>query len=165
MSTTYSSTAPRPFLVRRNEGEQVWFMGTRMTLLAKAATTAGQLGMVEALLAPGFGPPLHVHHDEDQACYVLEGNLLFLCGEERVRAAAGDFIYKPRGVAHGFYVEGEKPARVLEMYLPGGFERYYIDGGRPAEGPGLPPQAEPDLALLDTLNARHHVDVGPPVTP
>ena len=84
---------------------------------------------------------MHVHHDEHEAFYVLEGELDVACGDERYRAPAGSFTFLPRGVAHTFRVVGDAPARLLTFGLPGGMEGFFRDAGRSADGPGLPPVA------------------------
>ena len=57
-----------------------------MTIKATAASTGGELFLMESAVPAGFSPPLHVHHDEHEAFYVLEGELDIVCGRERYRA-------------------------------------------------------------------------------
>ena len=73
-------TTPVPYVRTRPEGESLWFLGTLMTIKASRAETAGQFSLIEQVLPLGFAPPLHVHHAEDEAFYVLEGALTFFCG-------------------------------------------------------------------------------------
>lgn len=155
-----------PWMTDRDGAEAVWFLATRMTVLATAETTAGALGLIEAVVPPGFSPPLHVHSREDEPMYVIEGRVSYLVGDQRFEAGPGSFVFLPRDVPHSFVVEGDAPARILELLLPGGTERFHIEGGRPAEGPGLPPPAAPDIAMLDQVAARYGVrHVGPPLSP
>jgi hypothetical protein len=120
--------------------------------------------VMEALMPAGFGPPLHVHHNEHESFYVLEGRLEIVCGPERFEAPAGSFAFLPRGVAHTFRVLGETPARVLGIAVPGGIEGFFRDVGRPAEGPGLPPAGPIDMAALAQAASRHGNEfVGPPL--
>jgi mannose-6-phosphate isomerase-like protein (cupin superfamily) len=144
----------------------VWFLATRMSVLATAETTAGAIGLIEALVPPGFSPPLHVHSREDEPMYVIEGRVSYQVGDHRFEAAPGSFVFLPRGVPHSFVVEGNMPARILELVLPGGMERFHVEAGRPAEGLGLPPPGPPDIALLDQVAARYGIQhVGPPMSP
>ena len=137
-----------------------------MTVKATAASTGGAYGLLESLIAPGFSPPLHVHHREDEAFYVLEGELTMQCGDRRFRARAGAFVFLPRVVPHTVVVEGDRPARMLTLLSPGGGEGVFIDGGRPAEHDGLPPPASPDIELLRRVSAAYGADiVGPPIAP
>src|SRR6478752_7366846 len=137
------------------EGRPVWFLRNRMNVKATAKTTGGAFGLLESLIAPGFSPPLHVHHREDESFYVLEGELTMQCGEQRFRAGAGAFVFLPRDVPHTFVVEGDRPARMLTFLTPGGGEGVFIEGGRPAEDAGLPPAAPPDIPRLQAVNARY----------
>ena len=146
------------------EEQTVWFLRNRMTIKATAASTGGAYGLVESLIAPGFSPPLHVHHREDEAFWVLEGEVSMRCGDRTFRARPGSFVFLPRDVPHTFVVEGDAPARMLTLLSPGGGEGVFIDGGRPAEGPGLPPPAPPDIEKLTRVSLDYGAEiVGPPM--
>jgi mannose-6-phosphate isomerase-like protein (cupin superfamily) len=148
------------------QGQAVWFLRNHMTIKATAATTGGAFGLVESLIAPGFSPPLHVHHREDESFWVLEGELSMRCGDRTFRASAGSFVFLPRDVPHTFVVEGDTPARMLTLLTPGGGEGVFIDGGRPAEHDGLPPPAPPDIEALKRVSERYGAEiVGPPMMP
>jgi quercetin dioxygenase-like cupin family protein len=147
-------------------GEALWFLRNRITITASSETTGGAYGLTESLIAPGFSPPLHIHHGEDEAFYVLEGDLTFRCGDETFAAGQGSYVFLPRGVPHTWVVEGDRPARMLGLISPGGGERFFADGGRPAKGEGLPPVAPPDLEALNRAAERFDNSiVGPPMAP
>ena len=165
MTDLQSVPAATPYVLPRGEGEQIWFTNTAMEIKASAASTDGHLSLIEARAAVGFGPPLHVHHDEHEAFYVLEGELELICAGERTTAGPGAFAFLPRGVAHTFRVIGDRPVRMLSIGVPGGLERFFLEASRPAEGPGLPPDAPVDVAQLGAIAARHNLEfVGPPLT-
>ena len=146
------------------EGSALWFLQNRMVLKATAESTGGAFALVESLIAPGAAPPMHVHYAEDEAFYVLEGELTFQCGDRTARATAGSFVFLPRGVPHGFVVESDTPVRMLTLLVPGGGERIFVEGGRPAEGPALPPTAPPDIPTLKRVAQKYGNDiVGPPM--
>jgi mannose-6-phosphate isomerase-like protein (cupin superfamily) len=148
------------------EGQAIWFLRNRMNVKATAKTTGGAFGLLESLIAPGFSPPLHVHHREDESFYVLEGELTMQCGDQRFRAGAGAFVFLPRDVPHTFVVEGDKPARMLTLLTPGGGEGVFIEGGRAADGEGLPPAMPPDIEKLKRVSAGYGAEiVGPPMAP
>ena len=160
------TSTPGAFFVRPAEGQAIWFLTNRMTIKATAESTGGAYGLVESLIAPGFSPPLHVHHREDEAFWVLEGELTMQCGATRFSAGPGAFVFLPRDVPHSFVVEGDAPARMLTLLTPGGGERVFIDGGRPAERDGLPPPLPPDIAALKRVSERYGAEiVGPPMAP
>jgi quercetin dioxygenase-like cupin family protein len=152
--------------IEPGEGQAIWFLRNRMTVKATADTTGGAFGLVESLIAPGFSPPLHVHHREDESFYILEGEVTLQCGEQRFRASAGAFVFLPRDVPHTFVVEGDRPARMLTLLTPGGGEGVFIEGGQRPERDGLPPATPPDIAALKEVSARFGAEiVGPPIGP
>ena len=164
MRQQHEVPAARPFALARDDGERIWFTNASMTIKASAATTDGDLCLVETTAPVGLGPSLHVHHDEHEAFYVIEGELEVVCGGERYVAEAGAFAFLPRGIAHTFRVVGDRPARLLTIAVPGGLEGFFRGAGRPAEGPGLPARAEVDIALLKEVSERFNVEiVGPPL--
>ena len=167
MSQTSSTHAADQACFRAaGEGQAVWFLRNHMTIKATAASTGGAFGLVESLIAPGFSPPLHVHHREDESFWVLEGEVSMQCGDRTFQASAGSFVFLPRDVPHTFVVEGDAPVRMLTLLTPGGGEGVFIDGGRPAENDGLPPPAPPDIELLKRVSARYGAEiVGPPMRP
>jgi len=163
---TTENTPDNVRLMSAGEGHTFWFLANRMTIKATAETTGGAYGLVESLIAPGFSPPLHVHHREDEAFWILEGEVTMLCGDRTFRAAAGAFAFLPRGVPHSFVVEGDKPARMLTLLSPGGGEAFFVEAGRPADRDGLPPAAPPDIERLKRVSEKYGAEiVGPPMKP
>jgi len=156
----------RACFVEPGGGQPIWFLRNRMTVKATAQTTGGAFGLVESWVAPGFSPPLHVHHREDEAFYVLEGEVSMRCGDRTFRAAAGAFVFLPRDVPHTFVVEGDTPARMLTLLTPGGGEGVFIDGGRRPDDDGLPPATPPDIEALRRVSDHYGAEiVGPPMAP
>jgi len=159
-------TASDARFVPPGEGQALWFLRNRMSVKATAGSTGGAFGLVESLMAPGFSPPMHVHHREDESFYILEGELTLQCGERRFRAGTGAFVFLPRDVPHTFVVEGDRPARMLTFLTPGGGEGVFIEGGRQPERDGLPPATPPDVNALKRVSARFGAEiVGPPIAP
>src|SRR4051812_40128865 len=75
-------------------------------------------------MAPGRkGPSAHVHDDEDDAFYVLDGALAFLVDDDEILAPAGTFVLVPPGVLHTFENRTSEPARILNIHAPAGFDR------------------------------------------
>jgi mannose-6-phosphate isomerase-like protein (cupin superfamily) len=156
--------AATPFVVAPGEGERIWLGAATMTLKATAASTAGELMLIETDAPVGHGPPLHVHHDEHEAFYVIEGRLEIVVGGVRHEAGAGAFAFLPRGIAHTFRVIGDTPARMLTIAVPGGLEGFFREAGRPAEHDGPPPPAQLDVARLRAASAHYNNEiVGPPL--
>ena len=165
MTPSIDPPAP-PLFLPPSAGQRVWFLRNHLTIKATADTTGGAFGLFESLIAPGFSPPLHVHHREDESFWVLEGELTMRCGDQTFRAGPGAFVFLPRNVPHSFVVEGDRPVRMLTLLTPGGGEGFFIDAGRPAEHDGLPPEAPPDIAALKRVSEQYGAAiVGPPLTP
>ncbi len=77
-----------------------------------------------------------------------------VCGEQEWRATTGAFVWLPRGVPHGYMVEGDETLRTLAMAMPAGFERFVREAGQPAAERALPPPAGPPSAAdIERLNA------------
>ena len=147
----------RPHLNTRND-DPFRFLGLPTILRARASTTRGAFGLVEQVMLPGFASPYHVHHREDEAFYVLEGQMRFVCGGVWMAAGPGTFVFGPREVAHGFKVVGESPARMLLLCTPGGFEQFVLDLSEPEPAPGAEP-APPDMARLAAVAAKYAIDI------
>ena len=158
--------APASRHLSSGEGQSVWFTNNLMVLKATAQSTGGGYGLIEALAPAGSGPPLHLHHREDEAFWVVEGQLTVRCGEQLFAAAPGSYTFLPRGIPHTFVAEGDSPARILSICSPGGLEQYFVAAGRPAETDGLPPAGPVDVALLARVGQDFGVEiVGPPIAP
>jgi quercetin dioxygenase-like cupin family protein len=100
-------------------------VGGALTFMARADQTGGSLTVLENIIPPGEGPPLHVHDSEDEAWYVLEGTLRFQFGDTYAEAPTGSFVFVPRGNPHCFANVGDTPARILVLFTPSGMERFF----------------------------------------
>jgi quercetin dioxygenase-like cupin family protein len=157
------SDGNHPYVLSREEGTSVWFLGTLMTVKASGETTSNGFGLIEQVLPPGFAPPPHIHHNEDEAFYLLEGNITFQCGDQTFNATAGSFVYLPRGIVHGFTVAADQPARLLQINTPAGLEHFFVEMGESAPALTLPPPAPPDVEKLLRLASKYHFEIqGPP---
>jgi mannose-6-phosphate isomerase-like protein (cupin superfamily) len=157
-------TQRAPLMVTPDGGQVLWFGPNRTRILAGAGDTGGAYGLLHSWVPEGASPPLHVHHDDDEAFYVLEGRMRIVCGDAEYIAPAGSFALLPRGVPHTFVAEGAGDVRVLTLISPGGGERYFVEAGAPAGGPGLPPAGPPDIARLNAAGPAHNIEIlGPPL--
>ncbi len=138
--------------------DSFWWQGSLMTIKARAEDTAGALGLVDGTFYRGFGPPLHVHAREDEAMYVLEGEIRFRQGDRKLVAGPGTWIWQPRGVPHAFKVESDR-ARALVIVTPGGFEAMFEAGGVPLSESPEPPQQTYDPAAAAALATEFGFEV------
>ena len=155
--------ARNPYLLLPGEGESVWSLGGRFTMKAAEDDTEGRFALVEAVAWRSTEPPLHIHHNEDEAWYLLDGRMTFYVGDRVLEATAGSFVYAPKGLAHTFTVDVE-PTRVLVFASPAGFERFATELGEPASGEAPPAAlAVPGPEVLGPVAARYGIEVvGPP---
>jgi uncharacterized cupin superfamily protein len=157
------TTQIEPYIVTHDEGERVWFLGTLMTVKATGATTRGAFGLIEQELPPGFATPRHIHHREDEPFYILRGELTFQCGDRTLVAGPGAFVFLPRGIAHGFQVTSDTPARILQFNFPAGVERFFVEAGESASADAQPPAGPPNVARMMSLAGKYGLDImGPP---
>src|SRR4051794_37165320 len=157
----WSGAAPprAAHVVPDGQGEARWWLGMLATIKATPAETEGRMSVLEILAPAGFQPPLHIHHAEDEAFHILEGEVTFEVGDATVLARPGDFLVGPRGVPHRFTV-GDAPARMMWTFTPGGFERFVIVASEPAQARRLPePGPMPDIAWLVEVSARHDIEL------
>ena len=107
------------FANARGGNERLVFGGTTITIRASADTTGGAFTVFEES-APLLDTSAHVHRDEDELYYVLEGDHVFVCGGEEYRLGPGGMVFLPRGVphAHRRVVHGE--GRLLSATSPAG---------------------------------------------
>ena len=129
----------------------------------KVATKGYVLAKGEESVAPaGFAPPPHVHHAEDEAFYVLEGDVTFTCGDRTWNATAGSFAFLPRDVPHQFQVSDAGPLKMLQLTLPAQFDRFAAEVGESARANTLPAPTEPDVPKLLAASAKYKIEIMPP---
>ena len=145
-----------------------WFAGSLLHWHVLSGETDGTFALGTALVRPGGEPPLHTHSREDETFYVLEGEVVFQRGHERIEASAGQAVFMPRGVQHGFAVRTEA-ARLLQAFTPGGLEEAFRALSEAAPRNELPPAPDgpPPPEAVDAMTAefaRHGVEFnGPPL--
>jgi len=133
-------------------------MGVR--LMINSADSGGGFSLVEhPMSAHALAAPLHRHSREDEYSYVVEGRVGALLGEDVLIGGPGDLIFKPRHQWHTFWNAGDKPARILEIISPAGFEQYF------AELVDLGGSTKADPLALRALSERYGLDVNPKSIP
>lgn len=146
----------RAFAVMPGQGRLIDLREFQMRVNADAGNTDGLVSVLEATEPPGFGPPIHIHHDAAEAFYVLEGEYVMHLDGEEIHCPAGSFIFIPLGVPHGFRV-GDVPSRKLNFYFPASMTGYFDDL---AAALGRAEVTEEELAKIAQAHAMEIV--GPP---
>jgi quercetin dioxygenase-like cupin family protein len=139
--TEESTEKLEPVVVRSDEGEARWWFAGLAVIRATAADTGGQLSIVEMTEPPGAEAPLHVHHREDEAFYILEGSATIQVGDQSFEVGPGDYAFGPREIPHRYSI-GPDGCRMLFICTPGGFENLVTEMSVPAERRTLPPPSE-----------------------
>ncbi len=155
------------FMLGKNEGEAHWLLGMLEIVKVSGDDTNGAFGLLEVTVRAGEGSPWHVHPDEDEWFYVLEGEFTVYVGDKRLSLTPGSFAFGPKGVPHTFIgeIDGSK---ALIGFAPFHFEGFLREVGEPAEERVLPPplDAPPDMARLLTIAERNGMQIlGPPGPP
>jgi mannose-6-phosphate isomerase-like protein (cupin superfamily) len=133
------------FVLGPDEGEAFWWLGTLTINKIRSTSTAGGLDVIEHRVAPGYAPPRDVHQGQDEIFYLVDGEFVIECGDQRWDAERGSLVFLPRDVPHGFTV-GDRPGRALLFNAPAGFADLVTDLGQPAPRLDLP---APDLPAPD----------------
>lgn len=151
----------KPTLRTRTEGRTIAVVGDVYRFLATGQDTDGKYAQFEAIVPPSGGPPPHRHSKEEEGFYILEGEVTFTIGDQKVVATPGMFANMPIGVPHAFKNESNAPAKMIITVAPAGLEEMFFEFGVPlAEGAttALPPtKAEIDKLL--TLAPKYGIEL------
>ena len=160
METMQTSTT-KTLIRSREDGEITWFFNALMTTKASMAETAGAYSLTEHLVTAASNPPMHVQVDEDEAFYILEGEIEFEVDGQVVVATPGTFAFVARGATHCFRVLTET-ARMLVICSGKSvdtIEDFFLAMGEPATERALPQPAAPDEEKLQRLCARTGIEL------
>jgi mannose-6-phosphate isomerase-like protein (cupin superfamily) len=134
-------------------------LGVETSVKISSNDSGGAYSMMEASYAPNSGPPLHLHHREDEWWYILEGNFVFEIDGERVNAGPGDTVFGPRGHRHTLLNIGSGTGKTLVTVVPGGLDKFFQE-----LSVAVPPGATPDPAVIQPIFTRYGLELlGPPL--
>jgi mannose-6-phosphate isomerase-like protein (cupin superfamily) len=122
---TYAQAETRLFHRPHAHGASYWGPGDLYTWLVTGEESAGAYFSMLATVPPLGGPPPHVHRNEDETFYVLDGAPTFRLGDERILAGPGDFVNVPKGTLHCFRNFSDEPMRMILTFTPAGIERFF----------------------------------------
>jgi quercetin dioxygenase-like cupin family protein len=122
--------------------------------------TGGAFDYFVVEVAPHGGPPLHVHHSQEETIHVLKGEFKVRIGEEVFRLKEGGFAYLPSGLPHAFLNLTDQAGEVIVVYTPGGGHKFYEELGPMSRG------GSPDPKLIAALFEKYDMTLlGPPLSP
>src|SRR3989337_2162034 len=154
---------PTPYDLASEEREAHWFFGMLVTWIATAEQTGGEFLLIEELAPRGTATPLHVHPEDDESFYILEGECTFYREDgQPIPASAGSFVHIPKGyVPHAFHVDSET-ARFLVLTRPP-HEHFIRAAAEQAQSRTLPPPEPLDMEKVGTAAAKYGIEIlGPP---
>lgn len=152
----------RTYSLADKEGEAYWFVGALLQRKAAGPETDGKFVLLDQTMPPAYAVPRHIHLNEDEAWYLLEGSMTFYCGEHVIEAAKYGWVFAPRGIPHTFKV-GSDGARALTFTFPSSFADFVKEMGEPAPRLTVPPPAPVDPHRLAEVAHRYGIEiVGPP---
>jgi quercetin dioxygenase-like cupin family protein len=131
-----------------------WHAGSLIRMLASGCETGGEMAGIECIVQRGLEPPPHVHTREDEAVFVMEGDVEFTIGRKRIRPERGEWVFLPRGVRHSFALRSEH-AHFLMMYTPSGIEKFFEALSEPAEDEIIPASSLSYDSLFDMEYIMH----------
>ena len=141
------SFSHRGIVLGAGEGKTISVLGNSYTYKAAKEETGGAYALIEGTVV-GDGPPPHIHTTEEEAFYVLEGELNVLVGQRTVTATAGAFVLVPRGTVHTFSKAGTASAKILTIISPAGFEKFFEEIAGP-----------PDLEKIMALAPKYNLEI------
>lgn len=159
----------QPFARRPELGASFWYIGSLFTFLTDATEPDVHSTLLDITTWKGGEPPRHLHRHEDEAFYILEGEVTFYVGDHNYHATSGTLVVAPRNIPHSFTVE-TTTARMLELITPGTSVKHFRDErfSVPAHSLTLPPRpaGPPDVGALIADLATYGIEVvGPPGAP
>lgn len=144
--------AREPKISVRDQGDSLNVLGDTQRVKLTGEDTQGRFTLVENENPPGTTLPVHLHRNEDEVFYVVEGRVEFDVAGEVVEGEPGATVFLPRGVPHTWKVVGDEPARMLIMLFPAGLEGYFRElSALPSDGP-------PDMEKVMEISERHGIE-------
>ena len=140
--------------------------GDRVAILLSGEDTQGQYTVMESVVAPGAGPPPHVHAREDEMFLVLAGEITIYQGEKTVRLEKGGYLFAARGLPHSFRNTGQEDARMVITTSPAGIEKFFEKVGQPLAKPtdrATPPTTE-EIQRMQATASEYGITILPPKT-
>lgn len=156
----HSNLANECLVVPPGEGDAYWSVGDLLTFKIGPQHTNGAWSMAETTVVPGGGPPPHIHRREDETFYLLDGQMSFMRGDDVFIASTGDAFFLPRDGVHTFHNSGSKPARMIVLAAPCGFEKFMLEFARPkAESVDPPPVRKEDIDRLMATAPKYGIEM------
>lgn len=168
-TTTTPTTMQQLAEIPSGDGAHHHFLNHLATVKVGAGESVSGMNAVEFTAPKGFGPPLHVHREEDELMYVIDGRIRLEFGGDTVYATTGSMVSLPSGIPHTFQVESDT-ARFVTIAsgrkAAPSFDRFVGALGTPTSEPCMPEPVDIDPGHVAAVCAEHGIEVlGPPPAP
>ena len=140
-----------------DQGAPYWFLDALTLIKLSGEQTGGTFALLEDRLPAGRASPYHLHHNEDETFYLLEGKMTFFSGSDKFQGEPGTTVFLPRGIPHGF--RADTPGCVLILTTPAGFDSFVREVGQPATSLVIPEPRQPDFQKLTAIAAKYKIDI------
>jgi mannose-6-phosphate isomerase-like protein (cupin superfamily) len=155
-----SATATRDaFTIKQGEGRPIHVVGDEVIIKISSRDTGGAFAVFESLTGPLHGPPLHLHRQQDEWWYILEGEFRFEVDGREIYASEGATVFAPRGSRHTFQNVGTAPGRTVTTVVPGGLDEFFEELET-----AVPRGTVPDPEQIVPIFEKHGLELlGPPL--
>jgi mannose-6-phosphate isomerase-like protein (cupin superfamily) len=139
--------------------------GDVYTLLASAAETDGDYIALEALVPPDGGPPPHIHHNQIETFFILQGEMEIKVGDQVYQAKVGDFVHVSKGTPHSFLNRSQTPVKMVFTFVPAGdIEEFFRESFKETTDRHAPLEPLTDAFIQRMLASatRHDIEILPP---
>lgn len=157
--STPDQEPPSVVYVPPGGGHSWWVYGDKDIIKVASQDTGGALMAMETVVPPHMGPPLHIHHREDEAFYVLDGDIKVVDNGRDFVVGTGAFVYMPQGSVHRFENVRDVPSTILLLFIPGGFEGYLMEMGEPVVEGQPAPTGPIDFDKVARIGPKYGLEV------
>lgn len=139
--------------------DALWSLGCLFVLKGRSE----ELELIDAIVPPGYSPPLHRHDFGAESFYVIEGSARFVLGDREEVLGPGGFVRVPPSVPHSFETLGDTPSRMLDILTPAGLWDFFAECGEPAAQLRLPDRIHIPENLPELVARYDGKVLGPPL--
>jgi len=140
-----------PAIKYQSKPRRYYFDVALGSILLSGEDTGGAYCLLDLRVAPGIGVPRHTHTREDEALFVLSGELEATVGDEIFTLRAGETLIAPRNIPHRLRNSGNVPNHYLIMFSPAGFEEFLKATSVPAPDNAVAPTEPPTIAVQNVF--------------
>jgi mannose-6-phosphate isomerase-like protein (cupin superfamily) len=112
-------------IVKPEQALSIKPFGLDLKVLLTTEATGGAISVLMGWLKPGEGPSDHVHFNQEEIFFIIEGTYEMTVGDQTSTVGPGTIVFIPRNVVHRFKNIGDTTGCMLDWSLPGGQDHYF----------------------------------------